>query len=380
MARSKKAKVLTSVAAVALAASMLIGGGTYAYLQGETNDVVNSFDTNEVTVDLTETTGSNYEIIPGTTQAKDPKVTVNATVDAYVYVTVDDATDGLVTYTMADGWTQLEGYDNVYYREVTASDAAQEFDVLAGNQVSYDAALTNTDMVDAEGNLKEGVDLTFKAYAIQKDPFGDPVSAFEAKESTFVKTQDELIAAIEKGGYVTLEEDIELTKPISMRDVSSNINLNNCSILLNGGGQIDLYGSSTLTVEGNGIIDTAMENPGQDLGMIFRLGGDSVINIKGGEFIGGITVVQVDGNAVCNVYGGTFKVLMPWGDSYWTLNKIDGTKATTDFNVYGGSFLNFDPANATCENPAENWVAEGYSVKSATDGEGTWYTVVPSTK
>ena len=36
MARSKKAKVLTSVAAVALAASMIIGGGTYAYLQGVT--------------------------------------------------------------------------------------------------------------------------------------------------------------------------------------------------------------------------------------------------------------------------------------------------------------------------------------------------------
>ena len=35
---------------------------------------------------------------------KDPKVTVDATVDSYVYVEVTDATKGLVSYVIADGW------------------------------------------------------------------------------------------------------------------------------------------------------------------------------------------------------------------------------------------------------------------------------------
>ena len=138
MQRSKKAKVLTSVAAVALAASMIIGGGTYAYLQGVSEEKVNTFNANQVTVELEETEGPNYDIIPGTSQEKDPKVTVNATVDAYVFVEVTDNTDGLVNYAIEDGWIALgDAYPGVYYRNVNASEEAQEFYVLKDNTVSY---------------------------------------------------------------------------------------------------------------------------------------------------------------------------------------------------------------------------------------------------
>ena len=213
--RSKKSKVLTSVAAVVLAASMLIGGGTYAYLQGESDDVINEFNANQVTVDLKETTGNSYEIIPGTTQEKDPKVTVNATVPAYVFVTVEDETDGLVDYAIADGWTKLDGHDNVYYREVAASDAAQEFDVLAGNTVSYDAALENSDMTDEEGNLKDGLALSFKAYAIQKDPFNDPADAYLAKDAVKVEDAESLQKQIDSGSSVILVSgDIKVTESV----------------------------------------------------------------------------------------------------------------------------------------------------------------------
>ncbi len=81
MNKNKKKKLTTSLA-VALAALLLIGGGTFAYLQSNTEDVVNTFNANQVTVELTETTGGDYNIIPGTTQEKDPTVTVNATVPA----------------------------------------------------------------------------------------------------------------------------------------------------------------------------------------------------------------------------------------------------------------------------------------------------------
>ena len=41
---------------------------------------------------------------------KDPKkATVDNTVDSYVYVEITDATEGLVSYAIADGWTKLDG-------------------------------------------------------------------------------------------------------------------------------------------------------------------------------------------------------------------------------------------------------------------------------
>ncbi len=147
--KNKKKSIIVTGAAVMLAAAMALGGGTYAYLQGTTTkDVVNNFNTNKVLVTLEEKTGSNYNIIPGTEQAKDPKVTVDNTVDSYVYAIVTDNTNGLVKYDIADGWTLLNGWDGehtkVYYREVTKDAAAKEFSVLAGDKVAYDAGIHNS--------------------------------------------------------------------------------------------------------------------------------------------------------------------------------------------------------------------------------------------
>jgi len=216
---TKKKKTLTAALAVGLAAIMAIGGGTFAYLQGESQEVKNDFKTNQVTVDLDETTGNDYNIIPGTSQPKDPKVTVTNTIDAYVFVEVTDATDGLVTYDIADGWTKLDGYDNIYYREVSANADVKEFDVLKDNTVSYDAKLLNSDMVDENGVLKEGIALTFKAYAIQKTPFNSPTDAFKGKDAAIVDDPASLQEEIDKaedGDTIILNNDITTTEPLEV--------------------------------------------------------------------------------------------------------------------------------------------------------------------
>lgn len=178
MKLSRKSVFAISLAVV-VAMMIAVGGGTIAYLKGSTEDEVNAFQTNKVMVELTETTGNDYNIIPGTSQAKDPKVTVDNTVDSYVYVEVTDQTEGLVTYTIAEGWTKLEGYDNVYYREVAKDAEVKEYPVLKDNIVSYGADIENSDMLDESGNLKEGIVLTFHACAIQKEPFDNPKDAYE---------------------------------------------------------------------------------------------------------------------------------------------------------------------------------------------------------
>ena len=228
--KSKK-KMTTTALAVALAVLLLIGGGTFAYLQSTTGDVKNNFNANQVTVSLEETTGNNYNIIPGTEQSKDPKVTVNNTVDAYVYVEVTDTTQGLVEYSIADGWTSLDGFEGVYYREVAKSTDPQVFNVLKDDKVSYSTALENSNMLDADGNLKDGIELTFKAHAIQKAGFDDALAAYKQIPMQ-VGSDKDLKSAIQSGKSILLSKDITIS---TEQDDYTEYNLaENATLDLNG--------------------------------------------------------------------------------------------------------------------------------------------------
>lgn len=391
MKLSKK-NILVSGFAVILAAAMIIGSATFAYLQDSTEDVVNNFETNKVTVALTETTGENYDILPGTSQAKDPKVTVTSTIDSYVYVEVTDATGGLVKYEIADGWTKLEGYDNVYFREVTASDIAQEFYVLKDNTVAYDAALTNSDMVDAEGNLKEGISLTFKAYAIQAEPFANAVDAYYYASAKIVSSSEDLVAAVnnvEDGDNIVLMKDIEIAgalKLVSENDkpVSATLDLNGNTIsaktpvwsdanndwaLISAGANVDL------TIKGNGVLKTIEDD---SFAVDVRDGGK--ITINGGTYIGNVHAVYVyEGELTVN--GGTFSVQQKYSAARpndYVLNCYDANygNGTAKITVNGGVFAGFNPADCYAEGEHTNFTSEGSKLTSVTDKDGiTWYTV-----
>ncbi len=177
----KKKKLLVTGLAVALAAAMMFGG-TLAYLTDSTEAVENDFATNQNSVDLKETT-DGYDIVPGTEQEKDPTVTATYTLDSYVYVVVTDATDGLVTYSIENGWILMsEETDEetgvttyIYYQLLTADEDENTtvLSVLAGNTVSYSSSLTNKDLENAED-----ISLTFQAYIIQAEPFADAENAW----------------------------------------------------------------------------------------------------------------------------------------------------------------------------------------------------------
>lgn len=221
-----KKSIFTATLAITLAAALLIGGGTMAYLYQNTDDVINNFNANNVLVELTESTGNQYDIIPGTEQSKDPKVAVNATLDSYVYVEVTDTTEGLVKYNIAEGWTSLDGFPGVYYREVRAADAEKEFYVLKDNKVKYDAALENSDMM-TNGVLKQGIALTFKASAIQKDIFnGDAVAAYKCIGTTVVSEPADFEAALNAGEPVSITKDMNIDASIIENAVNPKINMN----------------------------------------------------------------------------------------------------------------------------------------------------------
>lgn len=244
---SKKNIAITGVA-VSLAAVMLIGGGTFAYLKGETDPITNSFRTNQVQVSLEETTGNEYNIIPGTTQRKDPKVTVNNTVDAYVFVEVADATEGLVRYAIADGWIPLDGVPNVYYRLVSAAQDVKEFSVLANDEVRYSKALENDDMTDGSGSLKRDINLTFNAVAIQAEPFANAEEAYKAKDSIITSDTDVIEAAIMDGMPVVLSADAKVDSAVLDR-AGADIDLNGQELKIGGTTPIVLNSSKSISLK-----------------------------------------------------------------------------------------------------------------------------------
>lgn len=160
-------KKLTTVLAIVLVVALSVAG-TYAYLTDKTGPVVNTFTVGNVNIDLTEGTGEFYKMVPGTTIGKDPKVTVKADSEAcWLFVKVEKSANfaDFLTYDMANGWTALDGVNGVFYRQVEAGAADQDFAVLANNTVSVKPDVTKA-MMDGLTDATRPT-LTFTAYACQ---------------------------------------------------------------------------------------------------------------------------------------------------------------------------------------------------------------------
>lgn len=176
--RNRRIALTVCLMLVVMVASI---GGTVAWLTAKTAPVVNTFTYGDINITLAETTGNSYKIIPGVDIEKDPKVTVKGGSEAcYLFVKVDEAdwptvkeangTTKKVNYAIASDWTPMPNVANVYYREVSASEADQPFGILANDQVTVSANLTKTEVNDLKTKQPK---LTFTAYAVQLEGFED---------------------------------------------------------------------------------------------------------------------------------------------------------------------------------------------------------------
>ena len=217
-----EAKTKKKVSAVAIAtAVILVLAGTMAYLADASGTIRNLWDDKHVEVDIAETgiTGDHgdkdYNLLPGTSETKDPTITVDTDTNAFVYMIVKDTVNShdkdLVTYTLKEtGWTELTGEDlaalkdkeiektlnifsdndnkgakvtidptedrtRVFYRVVNGTKDNYEFtyQLLEGNKVSYASTLTNDDLKVLAGLDEEERALIFQTWAIQMQPFCD---------------------------------------------------------------------------------------------------------------------------------------------------------------------------------------------------------------
>ena len=209
---------------------------------------------------------------------------------------------------------------------------------------------------------------------------------------------EKLIYAGIWGGNVTLTEDVELTKPLVVNEgVNLVINLDGKKITntvdsaeYGAGEAIIVYGN--LTIKGEGSVEGCTR-------AVWARGAenDAVVNIYGGTYTGckegfaegGCSVIYASGDNVINIYGGTFKALAADKTSY--ADKTNGVYAALNvqdnkgaINVYGGTFVNFNPAvpgtepTSWMQTHPNGFVADGYKSRNA-ENSTTDYEVYDAT-
>ena len=190
-----------------------------------------------------------------------------------------------------------------------------------------------------------------------------------------VCTEDVLNAALDVAANKTVKIGASLKESqyIVLSVGETVLDLNGYEMTVDGAGIFELTDSAKLTVTGNGSMIQTMDSTE---GYLFCLWDSSELTIENGTFVCGITAVQIGDSAKASIKDGTFSALADWEGVWWILNKKDNSPSV--FSVSGGTFVNFDPSVSRTENPDENFLADGYTVTSTSDGQGnTLYTVVP---
>ena len=184
---------------VMLALTMVVGcavDGTVAWLVSQSETSVSTFTLGDINIKLTgESESQPLKIIPGVGIRRSLKVTVDPNSEAcWLFVKVEETnwpdlkeTDGTtrkVSYSVdvQNGWTALNTHPGVYYREVSA-EAAQRGDAYDVNcNVTVSQMLTKAEVNSIAAETQP--QLSFTAYAVQRDGIGDAATAWTAANNS----------------------------------------------------------------------------------------------------------------------------------------------------------------------------------------------------
>ncbi len=193
-------KNMNKILVVALAVTMIAlasVSATLAWLYDKEDVNISTFTVGKVYISLSDNTTS-FHIVPGAREVKNAVITVEENSEkAYVFVKIEENKGALsgnfsdyVKYSLATGWTPVDGATGVYYKTVEkgADAEARTLPILAviqddlnGNTVSYPGTLTNAMLQPAQnktGNDAALPTLTYTAYAIQFDYTGSAAEAW----------------------------------------------------------------------------------------------------------------------------------------------------------------------------------------------------------
>lgn len=190
-----------------------------------------------------------------------------------------------------------------------------------------------------------------------------------------IKNVESLKALFATGGKATLAADLVLDESVTVKSGKEVVlNLNGKTVKNNSNSSaFGVYGS--LVINGEGTVDGG--EGGDNVAVWSMPGGNLTIN--GGTYtvgadangLGNSTIYTTGGDVVIN--GGTFSTAAKYRDSYWTINKQNGS--TGKVEIYGGTFPGFDPAHPNTDDET-TYVADGYV---SVEKDGVW-TVLPGVK
>ena len=191
MKKKTKALMLVLCAVLLVTASVL---GTMAYLTS-TDQVVNTFTVGKVAITLDEAKvdpdgtavtpaervkENAYHLLPGHGYTKDPTVHVQAnSEDSFIFVKVEngianyEAGTTIAAQIAANGWTALNGVENVYYKTYTKSAESTDLPVFGSFTIA-----DNADAADGWNNFSAETNVTVTAYAVQQDGFASAAAAW----------------------------------------------------------------------------------------------------------------------------------------------------------------------------------------------------------
>ena len=166
-------KTLITILATILVFGCAVGT-TFAWLMDKTDPVVNTFTVGDIDITLEETgttdNAKSFKMVPGQEIEKDPIVTVLKDSEAcwlIVKLAKSANANNFLTIEVADGWDVVDAAEGVYAREVAASDADQEFQVLKDNKVTVKDTVKKSAMDTLDASTYPT--LTVTAYAVQKE-------------------------------------------------------------------------------------------------------------------------------------------------------------------------------------------------------------------
>lgn len=211
MRKAKKTLLAAACACVLVVGSV---AGTVAYLTSQ-DSVTNTFTVGKVAITLDEAKvndmgqklnknnvvasgndelaarveASSYKLLPGHEYVKDPTVHFAAGSEAsWLFVKVENGISSyestatgyssIAAQIASNGWTALDGVNNVYYKQVgaNASTSAIDHPVFAGFTISEAANVVDGWSAATAENTK----VVVTAYAVQKDGFATAKAAWDA--------------------------------------------------------------------------------------------------------------------------------------------------------------------------------------------------------
>lgn len=202
----------TRILLVAVAALLLVCvavGGTIAYLQATSNEVVNTFKPTGLTIDINEhdylpesntldtaanpvKANADYKVVPGVAIPKDPYISFTSDVSCYVFVTVKQENwNSALTYDLLEAWgdpiaTTDDGakvYAQLFTDEndgiIDAALTVDKLKILEGDKINVSA-----DLSDMTGITANNPKLTFDAYIIQAQGFDSATAAWNVAKNS----------------------------------------------------------------------------------------------------------------------------------------------------------------------------------------------------